>query len=125
MSDLVLERAAAEFANATAKPPLLHELGVEGARKLLDDVHSGPMAATQRPAADAALVESASAPAWRDIPSWVLVATEDRNIPAQVQIFMAERTKATVVTVDASHTVAVNRPGDAARLIDEAVRATG
>ncbi|MEU9317266.1 alpha/beta hydrolase [Streptomyces sp. NPDC048295] len=81
------------------------------------------MAATQRPVADAALAERASAPAWRDIPSWVLVATEDRNIPARAQIFMAERAKATVVTVDASHAVAVSRPGDVARLIDEAVRA--
>ncbi|MFJ3671141.1 alpha/beta fold hydrolase [Streptomyces sp. NPDC090106] len=82
------------------------------------------MAATQRPVADAALAEGASAPAWKDIPSWVLVATEDRNIPAQAQIFMAERAKATVVTVDASHAVAVSHPGDVARLIAEAVRAT-
>ncbi len=40
MSDIVLEPAAQEFADATAKPPLLHELGVEGARKLLDDVQA-------------------------------------------------------------------------------------
>ncbi|MFC8349901.1 hypothetical protein [Streptomyces sp. NPDC057280] len=38
---------------------------------------------------------------------------------------MAERTKATIVTVDASHTLAVSRPGDVAQLIDEAVQATG
>lgn len=38
MSDIVLEPAAQDFADATAKPPLLYELGVEGARKLLDDV---------------------------------------------------------------------------------------
>jgi hypothetical protein len=43
MSDIVLEPAAQEFADATAKPPLLYELGVEGARKLLDDVQSGPV----------------------------------------------------------------------------------
>ncbi len=39
------------------------------------------MAAGQRPVTEAALAEGASAPAWRDIPSWVLVADEDRNIP--------------------------------------------
>lgn len=33
MSDIVLEPAAQESADATAKPPLLYELGVEGARK--------------------------------------------------------------------------------------------
>ncbi|MCD7445701.1 alpha/beta hydrolase [Streptomyces lincolnensis] len=43
MSDIILEPAAQEFADATAKPPLLYELGVEGARKLLDDVQSGPV----------------------------------------------------------------------------------
>ncbi|MGW3100264.1 alpha/beta hydrolase [Streptomyces sp. NPDC001102] len=43
MSDIVLEPAAQDFANATAKPPLLYELGVEGARKLLDDVQAQPI----------------------------------------------------------------------------------
>ncbi|MFF0463819.1 alpha/beta hydrolase [Streptomyces mexicanus] len=43
MDDIVLEPAAQAFANATAKPPLLHELGVKGARKLLDDVQSEPI----------------------------------------------------------------------------------
>ncbi|MFJ9712050.1 alpha/beta hydrolase [Streptomyces sp. NPDC101234] len=40
MSDIALEPAAQDFADATAKPPLLYELGVEGARKLLDDVQA-------------------------------------------------------------------------------------
>jgi pimeloyl-ACP methyl ester carboxylesterase len=83
------------------------------------------MAATQRPVVDAALAEGAAAPAWRDIASWVLVASEDRNIPAQAQVFMAERAQATVRTVAASHAVSVSRPGDVARLIDEAAQATG
>ncbi|MER5366552.1 alpha/beta hydrolase [Streptomyces sp. NPDC002722] len=82
------------------------------------------MAATQRPVADAALAEGASAPAWKDIPSWVLVATEDRNIPARAQTYMAERAKATVVNVAASHAVAVSHPSEVARLINEAAQAT-
>jgi acetyl esterase len=44
MSGLVLEPAAQEFADAAATPPLLYELGVEGARKLLDDVQAAPVA---------------------------------------------------------------------------------
>ncbi|MFI2489114.1 alpha/beta hydrolase fold domain-containing protein [Promicromonospora kroppenstedtii] len=43
MSEHVLEPAAQAFADATAKPPLLYELGVEGARKLLDDVQAAPV----------------------------------------------------------------------------------
>ena len=82
------------------------------------------MAATQRPVTDAALAESASAPAWKDLPAWVLVATEDRNIPPQAQTFMAERAKATSVSLKASHAVSVSHPGDVARLISEAAQAT-
>jgi acetyl esterase/lipase len=43
VSNVILEPAAQDFADATAKPPLLHELGVEGARKLLDDVQAQPI----------------------------------------------------------------------------------
>ncbi|MFE5396131.1 alpha/beta hydrolase [Streptomyces sp. NPDC056568] len=43
MSDIVLEPAAQSFADATAKPPRLHERGVDGARKLLDDVQAQPV----------------------------------------------------------------------------------
>ncbi|MFE7504091.1 alpha/beta hydrolase [Promicromonospora sp. NPDC057488] len=43
MSEHVLEPAAQAFADATAKPPLLYELGVDGARKLLDDVQAAPV----------------------------------------------------------------------------------
>jgi acetyl esterase/lipase len=43
MNDLVLEPAAKEFAAAVAQGPPLHELGPEGARKLLEDVQSTPV----------------------------------------------------------------------------------
>ncbi|MFI5707636.1 alpha/beta hydrolase [Kribbella sp. NPDC051620] len=39
-----LEPAAQEFADATAKPPFLYELGPDGARKVLDDVQAAPIA---------------------------------------------------------------------------------
>ncbi|MEV5572078.1 alpha/beta hydrolase [Spirillospora sp. NPDC052269] len=39
----VLEAAAQEFADATSKPPFVYELGVEGARRLLDGVQSNPV----------------------------------------------------------------------------------
>jgi acetyl esterase/lipase len=43
VSEHVLESAAQDFADATAKPPLLYELGVDGARALLDSVQAGPV----------------------------------------------------------------------------------
>src|SRR5919199_5028848 len=44
MSKHILEPAAQQFADATAKPPFLYELGPAGARKVLDDVQAAPIA---------------------------------------------------------------------------------
>lgn len=44
MTDHVLEPEARAFAEATSSPPFLKDLGVEGARKLLDDVQAAPIA---------------------------------------------------------------------------------
>ena len=40
---IVLEPAAQELADATAKPPYLYDLGPEGARKVLDDLQAAPV----------------------------------------------------------------------------------
>jgi len=43
MSEHVLEPEAQAFAEATAVPPFLYELGPEGARKVLDDLQAAPV----------------------------------------------------------------------------------
>ncbi|TDK28170.1 alpha/beta hydrolase [Arthrobacter crusticola] len=43
MSKVVLEPGAQIIADATAQPPALADLGVEGARKLLDDLQAAPV----------------------------------------------------------------------------------
>jgi acetyl esterase len=40
---IVLEPAAQDLADATAKPPFLYELGPAGARKVLDDLQAAPI----------------------------------------------------------------------------------
>jgi pimeloyl-ACP methyl ester carboxylesterase len=80
------------------------------------------MAVTQRPITNAALAEDAAEPAWKTIPSWVLVATQDRNIPRKVQEFMAERAGAHITEVRASHAVSVSRPGKVTDVIEDAAR---
>ncbi|MFD7233490.1 alpha/beta hydrolase [Streptomyces sp. NPDC059881] len=44
MSKPTLEPAAQEFAEATANPPYLYEIGPEAARKVLDDLQAAPVA---------------------------------------------------------------------------------
>ncbi|HET6834888.1 MAG TPA: alpha/beta hydrolase [Acidimicrobiales bacterium] len=43
MNEHILEPAAQEIADATAKPPFLYELGPDGARKVLDDIQAAPI----------------------------------------------------------------------------------
>jgi pimeloyl-ACP methyl ester carboxylesterase len=80
------------------------------------------MAAGQRPIALAALQEPAAAAAWKKIPSWYLVATEDRNIPPAAERWMATRARARTVAVRAPHAVSVSDPGPVTDLILDAVR---
>ncbi|MEU0913998.1 alpha/beta hydrolase [Streptomyces althioticus] len=49
MSKPILERAAQEFADTASRPPFVHDLGPEGARKVLDEVQAAP---TDKPDVD-------------------------------------------------------------------------
>ncbi len=40
---ITLEPAAQQVADLTAKPPFLYQLGIEGARKVLDDIQASPI----------------------------------------------------------------------------------
>lgn len=82
------------------------------------------MAATQRPITAAALEEPATRTAWKTIPSWNLVTTEDLAIPAESMRFMGPRANSHSVEIDASHAVAVSRPDAVADLIVQAANAT-
>ncbi|MEV5149072.1 alpha/beta hydrolase [Streptomyces sp. NPDC052727] len=78
------------------------------------------MAATQRPVAAQALEDRASGEAWQDIPSFDLIASDDKNIPAAAQRWMAKRANAVSVEVPSSHAVPVSHPEAMARLIERA-----
>ena len=80
------------------------------------------MAATQRPGALAALVTPSGPPAWAEIPSWYLVASQDRIIPPEAERAMAERAGSTVVEIDSSHVAMMSHPSDVTRLIQQAAR---
>jgi pimeloyl-ACP methyl ester carboxylesterase len=81
------------------------------------------MAATQRPFELSILEELSGPPAWETIPSWYLIATEDRAIPPATQRFMAERAGATIAEVRASHVPMNSRPSAVTDLILQAATA--
>jgi pimeloyl-ACP methyl ester carboxylesterase len=82
------------------------------------------MAVTQRPLAASVFDEKATQTAWKSIPSWDLVTTEDHAIAPDEQRFMAERAHAHTIEVKSSHAVAVSHPGTVTQLIEQAARAT-
>jgi pimeloyl-ACP methyl ester carboxylesterase len=61
------------------------------------------LAATQRPVAETAFSEPTGKPAWRDRPSWAVVATGDKAAGADVVRSMAKRAGATITEVEGSH----------------------
>jgi pimeloyl-ACP methyl ester carboxylesterase len=86
------------------------------------------MAVTQRPATMAALSEALPTmePAWQHIPSWFVFGELDRNIPAALHRFMAERagSRGTREIAGASHAPSVSAPEDVTATILQAVGAT-
>jgi pimeloyl-ACP methyl ester carboxylesterase len=86
----------------------------------LPDQVAAFMADSQVPWGVDALGGPVTEPAWRDKPSWYLIATEDRMIPPSAQRMMAERAGAKAVEVIGSHAVYVSQPAAVADLIREA-----
>ena len=85
--------------------------------------HATFMADSQVPWGVGAGNASITKPAWRDKPSWYLVATEDKMIPPPSQRAMSKRAGSTVVEVAASHAVYISQPAPVAALIEQAAPA--
>ena len=86
------------------------------------EAQAATMAATQRPVTLSALGEPSRVASWKTLPSYMIYGTADRNIPAAVMKFMAERAHArkAVVVEGASHAVMVSHPGEVTDLIEAA-----
>ncbi|WP_084077734.1 alpha/beta fold hydrolase [Demequina sp. NBRC 110057] len=80
------------------------------------------MAGSQRPGALAALVAPSGEPAWETIPSWYMVAKNDRIIPPEAERVMADRADATTVEVSSSHVPMLSKPAQVVALILRAAR---
>jgi pimeloyl-ACP methyl ester carboxylesterase len=79
------------------------------------------MAAVQRPIAPASITTPVERPLWKDLPSWYLVAEEDRMISQANQRFMAERMQARIRSYPVDHTPLVTAPAVVLDVIREAV----
>jgi pimeloyl-ACP methyl ester carboxylesterase len=78
------------------------------------------LSSAQKPIISATFGQKYDAPAWKTIPSWYLVASEDHAINPDLQRMFAERMKATTREVKSSHVPFVSNPEVVADVITAA-----
>jgi pimeloyl-ACP methyl ester carboxylesterase len=87
----------------------------------LSDQQAALIAATQRPIGELAFSEPSGPPAWKDRPSWAVVATGDKAAGTDVVRSMAERAGATITELEGSHVIMISQPEAVTEVILEAV----
>ena len=81
------------------------------------------LAATQKPLAASIFGEPVRAAAWKNIPSWYVVSTQDNAINPDLERFMAKRMGAKTKEIKASHVGFISNPAEIAKVIEAAALA--
>ena len=89
----------------------------------VDSIKAKVLYAVQQPLAATAFNDVMGIPAWKTLPSWYLIATDDQALPPAAQRLFAKRMRATVVEIPSSHVAMVSHPGDVVRLTETAAEA--
>ena len=82
----------------------------------------GLLYATQIPANKALFGGESIEPAWKQKPSWYIVAKSDKAIHPDLERFMAKRMNAKTTEIEASHVVMISHPKEILQIIEEAAR---
>ena len=80
------------------------------------------LAAVQRPISVNCITVLVERPLWKDIPTWFLIAEDDRMIVPETQRFMAERMKAQTKAHPVDHAPSVTAPAVVVDIIRDAIR---
>jgi pimeloyl-ACP methyl ester carboxylesterase len=80
-------------------------------------------AAVQRPVNVACIQEKAPKPLWKSVPSWYLLAEQDRMINPKTQEFMASRMKAGIQRTNVDHTPIATAPEKVVGVLQTALAA--
>jgi pimeloyl-ACP methyl ester carboxylesterase len=88
----------------------------------LPEAETRIMAATQKPINGKAFGETMPAAAWKTIPSWYIVSTEDHAINPDLERYYAKRIGAITTELKASHVPFLSLPNEVARVIEAAAK---
>jgi pimeloyl-ACP methyl ester carboxylesterase len=89
----------------------------------VDPVTAKALYAVQQPIAMSIFEEPMGVPAWKTLPSWYLVATDDQALPPEAERLFATRMGAATVEIPSSHVAMVSHPSEVAELIETAANA--
>ncbi|OOV18025.1 alpha/beta hydrolase [Streptomyces avermitilis] len=101
------------------KPDRLHQVFAAD----LPESTTRLMAVTQRPVATTAFSEQAKVAAWKHIPSWFLVAKQDKAINPDQERFEAKRAGSHTVEINSSHVAMIAHPEAVSDLVLQAATA--
>ena len=78
------------------------------------------MATAQRPIAGAAFADASGPVAWKTLPSWAIIATEDVGAGTDIVRSMAQRARAKVTELKGSHAIMLSQPQAVTYVISQA-----
>ena len=121
----------------TKTPPAAKSIGPVGGGYLAVDQAAFPkdfaadvsasvshfMAISQVPVSIEALSANATVAAWKDKPSYAVVATRDHMINPDLERFMYKRAKSHTIELTGSHAIFLSHPKEVAALIEKAAKA--
>jgi len=81
------------------------------------------LAATQKPIRSGNFAATLREAAWKTVPSWYVVAKQDRALNPDLERFYAKRMGAKTSEIDGSHFLFLSHPGEIAKVIEEAAAA--
>jgi pimeloyl-ACP methyl ester carboxylesterase len=87
----------------------------------LSEAQAALIGVIQRPVSELAFSEPSGAPAWKRLPSWAVVSTNDRAAGTDVVRAHATRAGAQITEVDGSHLIMVSKPDVVANVIETAI----
>ena len=81
-------------------------------------------AATQKPVNSSVFTTAVPGGAWKTIPSWYIVASEDQAINPELERFYAKRIGATTTEIKSSHVPFLSHPKEVVKVIEAAATAS-
>lgn len=91
--------------------------------KDVPEVDARVAAATQKPVNSSVFTAAVPGAAWKTIPSWYIVAVEDRAINPELERFYARRIGATTTEIKSSHVPFLSHPKEVVTVIEAAATA--